>query len=63
MVRKVDEILTYVLEASGIHFFQAAPNFYISVDKGPGKEHLFQDAEVNFSNVAVRYTNADPEAT
>jgi hypothetical protein len=62
MVRKADEILTDVLRSIGHSlkfYFEAAPNFLISVDKGPGKEHCSRTPRLNLSNVAVRYTNAD----
>jgi hypothetical protein len=40
-------------------YIEAAPNLSINVDKGLGKEHCSRTLRLNFSNVAVRYTNAD----
>ena len=59
MARNADEILTDVLRSIGHSLeFQGRPNFWISVNKGPGKEHCSRTLRLNFSNVAVRYTNA-----
>jgi hypothetical protein len=41
------------------NLLQGRPNFLISVDKGPSKEHCSRTRRLNFSNVALRYTSAD----